>query len=80
MQCSFCEQLRRELRMAAQQEARATLQQRASSFPGVQARGIAEYTALQDQVQASRRKQIELARKLEEHLEAEHDAAAAALT
>ena len=72
--CPVCAQLRFEYGSAAQQGARATLEQRAACFHTVTPADRNRYDTLQRAIQESRKRQAQLADILDRHL-AEHPAA-----
>ena len=73
--CPLCAQLRREYGTEAEQEAIATLQQRAACFHGFRSGDAGRYDLLQEQVKASRKRQAKLAELIDHHLVSEHSAA-----
>ena len=70
--CPLCAKLRKEYGSEAEQEAKATLQQRAGCFHGFRSGDAGRYDFLQEQVKVSRTRQAKLAELLDKHLVSDH--------
>jgi hypothetical protein len=75
MECPLCAKLREEYGSEAEQEARATLQQRAACFHGFRSDDHARYDLLQNLVQTSRQRQAKLTELRDRHMVSDHSMA-----
>ena len=73
--CPLCAKLRKEYGSESEQEAKATLQQRAGCFHGFRSGDASRYDFFLEQVQASRKRQAKLAALIDHHLVSDHSVA-----